>query len=225
MHLFKRTLFLFLTLSSCCAIAQDHFGYKINLGASWISYQAPDQVEIHQVNSALAAQTGIYVGHDIGRVGYFGMEVLVQQITGHSYVENNITSPGGQVIAYVYNDYNLLSYISCPVYVGLKYKQMTFLTGIQASYLLRSKRRVKSEAFGGSFAQPHSFDDKATKYRFNLGALVGLHLQLTPTIGVESSYCLGLNDLQKSSFYGERDHRVKYAMLGFRFNILQKNRE
>ena len=209
------------TTINFCAFGQDVFGYKINVGSSWINHEVPDYIEVHQIHMALAATTGIYVGHYIGKNGYFSTELLLQQITGHSYSEYALS--GTTVPRYGLSRYNFLSYVSWPLYVGFRHKQFTIATGTQASYLLRTRTKTKSEVVAGSFPQPHTYDDKASKNRFNMGFIFGLQFQLTSYIAVEASYYHALNNLQKAETNNGRNYKIRHLMLGFRFNVLQKD--
>ena len=151
------------------------------------------------VQSVPSWNAGLYYNFHPRGPSIFGVELLFMKAAGNEKIEadliDNTGKNVGQSTGYIYRH---ISYLSLPVYYGLKLDKLTFNVGFQVSYALASGGRDKGKAtYYGSIV---TWDNKLGKLGidpYDFGARAGLFFPISDKFSIEAVGYYGINDILK----------------------------
>ncbi|MHB8260870.1 MAG: outer membrane beta-barrel protein [Bacteroidia bacterium] len=206
---------------------QQYFGIKANGGLSRI-YTGGEPTPLYVMPSY---QGGLFYNLHLGKKSLLGAELLFMQIEGkeHSITEENpLMLPTGQLITT--DTYQHISYLSLPIYYGIKVKRFTFNIGLQTSVVLMSsgeqtvqtKDITSSQIVVSSSTSSYKTNNLPIK-QFAFGEVTKITYNLTNTFAIEANYYWGLSNIYKntSSVYaGITLWRTQQLTIGLRYTFL-----
>ncbi len=156
---------------------------------------------------------GIYYNLHISKHLLFGSDILFTEIEGNEIIDiTYIENPG-----YSYNTYRKhLSYLSLPVYFGLKFEKTSFYIGFMPSLLLKSKELWKRTVVHNEIVSHDRADRYLSCYDADYGPKIGLRYNIKDNLIIEASYYYGLKRINE---YENRTWKNQQISLGFRYTL------
>lgn len=218
-------ILLILTFIDLTSLGQQQFGIKVSGGLSRIT----NSLDLSNANLTIpfvpSGQAGLFYSFQLGKKSSLGAELLFSQIEGKEKLEMDYNYSGwdgsesghGENIGYRY-----ISYLSFPVYYGLKINKLTINAGFQISCTLSSSGREKSYAIlnGIKYSSDNKTDNINIK-RFDYGPKAVIIYNLTDKLAFEGTYYYGFNNIQKGNPILWK-LKVQQATLGIRYTLWYK---
>lgn len=227
----KKHLIIIILLSiNLKASGQYNSGLKFNAGLSRIAK------EFNKLNESLnpavqfapSGQVGIFHNLSLNSNSILGLELLLVQIGGKDKQDIYIIDFNGTNIGQgTSNTYFHISYLTLPVYYGLKLNKLTLNFGFQGSVLLGSNGRSKGQIHYTQ--QIVTWDNKSKGLnidKFDFGPRAGVIFNLTDKLAVEGIYYHGINNILANNISMET-WRIRQIIVGLRYNLKvdTKNKE
>lgn len=206
-------IFINMTLHS-----QNNLGLKLNGGISRVSnsfYRHSTQEMGWPVRVAPSGQVGLYYFTDIGEKSLLGAELLFNQIEGKEKIKLKFTDASGNTtMQSVTHKYTHLSYLSAPIYFGLRFEKWGVNFGGMFSYLLASSGRQKGQTTDGTFKWDNKYN-KLNIDKYDYGLRIGFDYPVTTKFSVEGNFYQGINNI----FMKGWAVRVQQLTVGVRYNL------
>ncbi|MHB8261735.1 MAG: outer membrane beta-barrel protein [Bacteroidia bacterium] len=220
-------VFLGVILFNVLAYGQHHVGIKILGGLSYIStkvFQSPPQTT-QTFYFMPSGQGGLFYNLHLGKKSLLGVELLYTLIEGkeHSVTPETYNMNGTLVNSPIINDITRhISYLSIPVYYGLKYKKLNINLGIQSNFALSSGGSAVTTAFGlpagvvnTNYIKLGALPIKA----FDFGPKIGLSFSVRDWFAFEATYYYGLLNIYKNN-HADFQYKVQQLTIGLRYTLL-----
>jgi opacity protein-like surface antigen len=214
-------------------IAQASFGLKVNGGVSKMSDNLYDHYHGSQTSYFVpSGQAGFFYDQPVRAHEVFGVELLFSQIQGKTksvdtigtYSANGTTSTN---ILLTNTFTGSISYLTLPVYYGVKIKKFTIKAGLQVSVMLA---RQGKEHYQVNYIPPYSYYtvpmDKSGKLYVKDGAFgqtASITYNISQKFAIEASYYYELSNLYRNAKLNasaENVWRFQQITLGLRYSFL-----
>ena len=213
------TLFALLIIS-LSALSQKDYGVKINGGLSRISNTFGDNIDDYHIQLPLSGQAGFFYNYHIGGKSVIGAELLFNQTEGKEYVDVDFTDETGKYLETgKFYTYSHISYLTLPVYYGVKFNKLSVNLGFQGSFYLFSSSIRKTEgSLNGESIDAKSEPNEMIIDTYNIGPRIGVVYNLDAKISLEANYYYGLNNIYSKGSYYER--KVQQMLIGIRYSFI-----
>lgn len=239
-ELFMKKIFILLLvlMLNVVVIAQSGFGLKVNGGVSKMSDNLYDHYHGSQTSYFMpSGQVGVFYNQPIRAHEVFGVELLFSQIQGKIKSVDTIgtynTNGTNSTNILLTNTFTgSISYLSLPVYYGIKIKKFTIKVGLQVSVMLA---RNGKEHYEVNYIPPYSYyiipPDKEGKLYVKDGAFgqtTNITYNISSKFAVEASYYYELSNLYRNAKLNasaENVWRFQQITLGIRYSFLNFKRK
>lgn len=152
-----------------------------------------------------------------------GAEFLLSQIEGKEILEpKNDENIWFQQLdnGYFKNTYyRHITYLSLPVFYGLRFNKLTLNAGIQVSCAFSSNGRSKSEAtINETYYSSDEKTDNINIKKMDYESRAGVIFNLTEKLAIEGTYYCGFNNIQKGDAPIWK-LKVQQATVGVRYTL------
>ncbi|HTA63348.1 MAG TPA: porin family protein [Bacteroidia bacterium] len=226
----KLSTFLLFLFFNVAVIAQPSFGVKINGGVSRISDNSFNPVFSTQKTYFMpSGQAGLFFSLPIRTHEVFGVELLFSQITGKeaetdtvgTFSSNGITNKLFSTSTISRN----ISYLSLPIYYGVKIKKFTVKVGLQVSIALigRGHTEMESNFYPKNYYLTLYQNPKLYIKDAAFGETASITYNLSPKFAIEANYYYELSNLYRNAKLNGSTQTVwKYQQitLGLRYAFL-----
>lgn len=227
------TLFIFLIFNAA-VLAQSSFGIKINGGIS----QFYDNDYNHTITTQKSyfmpsGQAGIFYNLPVRTNEVFGIELLFSQITGKEYevqTESYYNGNGTTTTIMTNALSRHISYLSLPIYYGIKIKKFTVKVGLQVSVTLASSGQSTVQGNFDSLGNPAPLGTYTSTLKTNklyimdgaFGQTAAITYNLSPKFALEANYYYELSNIyRKPNISGaETIWKFQQITLGLRYSFL-----
>ncbi len=181
---------------------QSKFGIKASGGLSRIINSMKSENAALNTQFAPSGQAGLFFTFQFEKKSMLSAEFLLSQIEGKEILETkNDENIWFQQLdnGYFKNmNYRHITYLSLPIYYGLRFNRLTINAGFQGSYTFSSSGRSKSEATlnGTTYTSDEKMDNINIK-KIDLGPRAGIIYQFIEKLAIEGTYYYGFNNIQK----------------------------
>ena len=209
------TLFI-LVSTVITAFGQADYGLKVSGGLSKISYSNSTNLFRPSGNA------GLFYNFKSTDKYSWGIELMYMYVNAREKIEmefrDNYGNNTGHAKGYI--DKNI-SYLSLPIYYGIKTDKLIIKLGLQASYKLSSS--IKSKTEGINNGEPTSWNSPKRKLnikKYDFGPKAGVILELTDKISLEGEYYYGLSNINKDLKW-----KVQQLSVGVRYSIAKIHKD
>lgn len=200
---------------------QHKLGLKINGGLSKISNSFNSSNSNGTDKFTLSGQTGFFFNMNLGAKSVLGGELLFNQIEGKDNFRIEFTDATGNSVGFSNgNIFKHISYLSVPIYYGIKFNKTLVNVGFQTSFVLANSGRQKGKAtLNGEESEIDLKYDKLFIDRMDFGPRAGIIFDLNDNFAVEGTFYYGIKNLlgSPSSF----TWKIQQATVGFRYTFLE----
>ena len=167
-------------------------------------------------------QAGFFYSFQLDKKSSLSFELLASQIEGKETFKTNYdyTQWGGNKNDQMtFISYRHISYLSLPVFYGLRFKKLIINAGFQTSYSFSSSERYKSVITLDETI--HTVDEKSDDInikKIDFGPKAELIYNLNERLAIEGSYYYGIHNIQK----GDAPIwtlKIQQASLGIRYTL------
>jgi len=218
-------LFLFSILQSILHCQHD-FGLKAGFGLSKLV------AERHLMNPTKfiftpSWQAGCFYNFNLNKTSLIGVELLFVQIESTEHAKFIYTDALGNPLGVdgsINTDYHL-SYLSVPIYYGLKLKKLAIHLGIQAGLAVTNSAHQKTETpYNGQILRSET-TGKMNIDKYDAGIKGALIYNLSKRFSVEAGYYCGVNNIMSNNAPSEWNWKIQQITLGLRYKIFTKDRK
>ncbi|NOQ75490.1 MAG: outer membrane beta-barrel protein [Crocinitomix sp.] len=184
--------------------AQHQFGAKLGLGISKTDpHFVNSDYSRFQVKYKPSAYLGLYYNYELNEHFYVGADLNFSQIEGRIDAQyyGGKYELDGEVFYTWENTANSisnyhLSYLTLPVYLGVKFKSFDMALGCQTGLMLRGAYSSMTSYFDEEvWTESNKSSDDIGFDLLDFGANIGLGYQLTEKWKIQANYYQGINDL------------------------------
>jgi opacity protein-like surface antigen len=193
--LFLVLIFLLLNLYS---VAQHACGFKVSGGVSKLSERPAMTHENINIfyHFAPSGQAGLFYELGFAKNSIFGAELLFTQMACKQIVEiSNPDRRGFVAPTYTLTQNIQISYLSLPVYYGLKINKVTLAVGFQTSLHLYNRIKTHHESVDPSYTFVADSESEADISDFDFGPKAGLQYNFSQRFSAEAGYYYGVSDI------------------------------
>lgn len=211
---------LALLILNLTALGQHHLGLKVNGGISRMSNSSNPSNSTNTVHLAPSGNGGLFYNYELGGKSILGADLLFTQIGGIEKIEFDLTSNGDIIGNTAGTMYKHISYLSLPIFYGIKLNDLTINIGFQFSYAITSSGRQKGEATING--ERKTFDTKFDKLNidpFDFGPRAGLAYSITDNFAIEGTYYYGINNIIAKDG-PSWTWRIQQATIGIKYAFL-----
>jgi hypothetical protein len=228
------TIFVFL-IFKVAVLAQASFGIKINGGVS----KFYDNMYNHTFGTQTSyfmpsGQAGIFFNLPVRTHEVFGIELLFTQITGKEKEVDTIgtySSYGNTTKLISTNNLSRnISYLSLPIYYGIKIKKLTIKVGLQVSARLMSSGQSVTQGNFDAQGNLVPFGTYTSTLKTNklyikdgaFGQTAAITYNLTPKFSLEANYYYELSNIYRKPYISgiETIWKFQQITLGLRYAFL-----
>jgi len=193
MKIFKRVVLFLLLLSSFKSIGQLEIGLKSGNGVSKVGLIRSFGKDVF----TYSGQLGVYSIIPINKKLFFQNEILFNQIEGRITDIVNFTDGNGQPIGeakFLFQTHQ--SYLSLPLKLGMEYKKISLLIGLQLSFELYNQGRERYINSNLTIS-PTGIDNKRKMNtpRYDVGPVLELKYQILNSFSIGIQGYLSFKDL------------------------------
>lgn len=204
------------------SFSQIEIGGRINIGASEISNNFSDTDVEHNVEYGPSFLIGAYLDKTLKNNTSLSAELILQYFSGS---ENSITifydGNGERVGNRNGQDSKHITYLSLPLYYGIKMGFLTVNAGAQVGVVIGSGGRSTANGFNGG--TPIFYNnplDKLLIDKLTFGPRLGFLMKISETVAIDGNYYYGLNNIANSEIPWE--WKVQQFSFGIRYQFLKK---
>lgn len=198
---------------------QHHLGLKINGGISKISNSLKPSYSTNKLHLPPSGQFGLFYNYDLGDKSILGVELLYLAIEDKNKTAYNYTS-NGNVIGHHYNTIlKHISYLSLPIYYGLKVNDLTINAGFQFSYAIISGGIGKTELAWKEEFQMYDYKFGPLEIdRIDYGPRAGAIYNLTDKFAIEGLLYYGIHNIFAWKMI-DWTWKIRQATVGIRYSF------
>ena len=216
----KHLIILILLALHLTVFGQHNFGLKLNGGLSRISNSVTPINSTMTVKFAPSFNSGLFYYLQLTNKYFLNTELLFTQIGGKEKLEFNLIDIDGNTAGNGIGNINKsISYISLPVYFGLKYNKFIINIGFKLSFKLAGSEKANGQAtYNGKTDTWDSQYEYLDIDTYDIGPRVGLIYNLNNKCDFEVTYYYGVNNLLEKNDLN-RTWRVQQAVIGIRYAL------
>lgn len=197
------TILILLTYN-LTSFSQHNFGVKINGGISKISNDFTIANIDIAIKFAPSGHAGLFYTYQVSEKSLLGTELLFLQIEGKEVWAWDSMDDKGNIIGHTDNEEWIhFSYISLPIYYGLRLNKLTIIAGWQTSLLLYQNIRYHRE--WTYYSKAYHDDNNTGKFTnlnsYDYGIRIGVLYRLTDKFSIDWNYYQGLNNIMNPKKY------------------------
>ncbi len=228
------TLSVFL-IFNIAVLAQSSFGIKINGGVSQFYDNGFNHTFGTQTTYFMpSGQAGLFYSLPIRIHEVFGVELLFTQITGKEKEVDTMgtySQYGNTTKLFIINTLSRnISYLSLPIYYGVKIKKFTIKVGLQISARLMSSGQSVVQGNFDAQGNPAPFGTYSSTLKTNklyikdgaFGQTAAITYNLTPKFALEANYYYELSNIYRKPYISgvETVWKFQQITLGLRYAFL-----
>jgi hypothetical protein len=217
------TILLF-CISSLQAHSQHHVGAKLNGGISKV-YRGGFDSEVYSQTIQLRPSGSLGLYYNFGfKKNIFGIDILFMQIEGDEKTSATLVGTSG-FIETTEHIRTHISYLSLPIYYGLKFKKLEFNVGIQTSLTLNSGGSREGQSFSSSTGLTTTWDYEINKLKidsFDFGPKGEIIFTVSSKFAFEGNYYHGVNNILRENS-SDREMKVRQISVGIRYKLLDSS--
>lgn len=221
--IYKLTSLLILSIALSTSAFGQQFGIKASGGISRIYGQLDIQHDPElpiTTSFSPSFQAGIYWRFPMGRITSVGAELLYSKVQGAQTLRWRESYFNGTVSHTNYED---VSFMSFPIYVGFTFNKLTFNAGFQVSLALSSTAKSKSLFLhdGKEEELANSSSSHFPVRDFDFGPRAGIIYQMNNRLSLEGIFYYGLGDISIAQLENT-DLKIQQMTVGLRYALKDK---
>ena len=217
----KKVILTITLFASVTVSAQNDVGIGLDIGASRL-YSTQSSVGGIEYNFFPSGNLGAYYRFKPeNSKSNFLLELMISQIEGKMYSENDVIDQSSNVIGKeTFDTYYHITSLSLPVYYGLQFNKVGLLFGAEMAMPIYSgynlRRNISYYAVNEITKQN---DSPLYIDRVNFYARIGFEWLISENVLIRASYNHGLNIITRENGLPWKTHQ---ASLGIRYNLINK---
>lgn len=222
----KKLLLASLTIITISSFGQYTVGIKINAGLSKISNSLDPSNADFRVQVAPTGNIGIFYNLQLSQKLYLGSELLFFQMESKEKLEMDLFD-GVDTVGHAWDlNRRHISYLSIPIYIGIRFNKFSVDAGFQYGHALTSSGKSKGETtINGETTSYEKKYGNLNILKSDYGPRLGIIYYLNPSVSLEGNFYYGLpNILNNSGFLAPWTWKNRQASIGIRWNIIKSRR-
>lgn len=214
------TIILFFLLKTQPYYGQYELGLKVSGGFSRITNNINSPGTKQTLYFSPSGQGGFFYSFNLGSKSILNVELLFTQMQGREKLEiPYLDQYGNPTDPYVTVQIcRHISYISLPIYYGIKFKKISLNLGIQTSLVIISSGRERGPSWDNKY-------DELNIDPYDFGPRAGIIFHAFKRVSIEGNYYYGINNiLNENVTFPEWFWRTQQINVGVRYSFILREK-